>query len=121
MKQKPAAREVRTANASAALAGGLKQKAKHGIKAGLEPDESRITCIFKDDQNQLLHDWCRTTEQSFKAVCLAMANLYIEQVIRAAADEGAKVKRSIKSDPPEQYADLYEEPAPDPYAKYRHQ
>lgn len=117
---RPQAREVKKADASKAVADSMKKKVTHGVKAGLLPDETRITCIFKDSQNQLLHDWSRTTEQSFKDICLAMADLYIEQVIAKAAADGAKVKRSIKAEPPEQYIDLYEDDQPNVYAKYLH-
>lgn len=115
---RPAAREVKTASASKAVVGTMTRKATRGVKAGLNPDESRVTCILKDEQNQILHDWARTTEQSFKEVCLAMAETYIQTVIAAAAADGAKVKRSVRKDPPAQYADLYEDETPNLYAKY---
>ena len=117
---RPQAREVKKADASKAVADSMKKKITHGVKAGLLPDEMRITFILKDAQNQILHDWARTTEQSFRNICIAMADMYIEQIIAKAAADGAKVKRSIKAEPPEQYIDLYEDEQPNPYAKYLH-
>ena len=93
------------------------QPAKKGVKAGLRPGETRITCIYRDDQSQVLHDWAKTTGRTFREVCLAMADRYIEEVIRPATSGKKKLKRT--SEPPEAYIDLYEtEASADEWAQF---
>lgn len=89
--------------------------ATKGVKAGLKPGETRITCIYRDEQGQVLHDWAKTTGRTFREVCLAMADHYIEEVIRPATSGDRKLK--AKGDVPEEYADLYAE-TPDEWAQF---
>lgn len=111
-------------NAAAALLAGQQQQAddykppKSGVKAGLREGETRITCIFTDEQSQLLHDWAKTTGRTFREVCLAMADRYIDEVIFMATDDGVRLKRGDK-EPPERYVSIYEaEDAEDKFARY---
>ena len=90
--------------------------ATKGVKAGLKQGETRITCVFREDQSQVLHDWAKTTGRTFREVCLAMAERYIDEVIRKAAGEGLTLKHGAK-EPPEAYADLYGD-TPDQWAKF---
>lgn len=91
--------------------------AKSGVKAGLREGETRITCIYREDQSQVLHDWAKTTGRTFREVCLAMADRYIEEVIRPATSGERKLKRT--GEPPEAYADLYEmEASADEWAQF---
>lgn len=80
--------------------------AKRGNNAGLRQGETRITCIFRKDQSQVLHDWAKTTGHTFREVCLSMAERYIDEVIQPAVQGDRKLKRG-KVEPPEVYADLY--------------
>lgn len=89
---------------------------KKGVRTGLKQGETRVTCIFTEEQNQVLHDWCKTTGRTFREVCLAMATHYIDTVIREAANEGLHLRRGAK-EPPEAYADLYGD-MPDLWAKF---
>jgi len=114
---------ARTAtDANAAMLANLKPKTerpKTGVKAGLRVGESRVTCVMADDQNELLHDWAHMTGRTFREVTMAMADLYIEQVIGKFAEDGGKVKRNPDKEPPERFAHLYEdEAAADEFAKY---
>lgn len=81
--------------------------AKKGVNAGLKQGETRITCIFRQDQSHVLHAWAKTTGHTFREVCLAMADRYIEEVIRPATSGDRKLKRGT-AEPPETYADLYD-------------
>ena len=91
---------------------------KRGVKAGLREGETRITCIYREDQSQVLHDWAKTTGRTFREVCLAMAGRYIEEVVRPATSGDRKLKVG-KVEPPEAYADLYEtEPTADEWAQF---
>ena len=90
---------------------------KKGVKAGLRQGETRITCIFRDDQNQVIHDWARTTGRSFREVTIAMADYYIDNVVRRAAKDG-KCLISREAELPEAYADLYDTNVSDTYAQY---
>lgn len=117
---KPTARAATDANA--AILGNLKQKngrPKSGAKAGLREGESRVTCVMADDQSELLHDWARMTGRTFREVTMAMADLYIEQVIGKYVSDGGKVERNKDKEPPEKYADMYEDgAAEDKFARY---
>ena len=90
--------------------------ATRGAKTGLKQGETRVTCILREDQSQVLHDWARTTGRTFREITLAMAERYIEEVIREAASVGLNVRQGAK-EPPEAYADLYGD-APDQWAKF---
>ena len=90
--------------------------ATKGVKAGLKAGESRITCIFRDEQSKVLHDWAKTTGRTFREVCLAMADHYIENVIRPATSGERKLK--AKGDAPETYADMYDTDTPDEWAQF---
>lgn len=87
-----------------------------GVNAGLRQGETRITCIYRKDQNRVLHDWAKTTGHTFREVCLAMADRYIDEVVRPATSGDFKLRRG-KEEPPEAYADLYDE-APDFWAAF---
>lgn len=89
--------------------------AKKGVNAGLREGETRITCIYRQDQSRVLHDWAKTTGRTFREVCLAMADRYIEEVIRPATSGDHKLKTT--GEPPEAYADLYAD-APDEWAQF---
>ena len=91
------------------------QPPKSGVKAGLREGETRITCIMREDQSQVLHDWAKTTGRTFREVCLAMADHYIEDVIRPATSGDRKLKTKDKQ--PEAYTDLYAD-APDEWAQF---
>ena len=91
---------------------------RRGVKAGLRQGETRITCIYREDQSQVLHDWAKTTGRTFREVCLAMADRYIEEVIKPATSGDRKLRKG-KAEPPEAYADLYEaEPTADEWAQF---
>lgn len=116
---KPTARAATDPNA--VMIGNLKKadRPKTGVKAGLREGESRVTCVMHDDQNELLHDWAKMTGRTFREVTIAMADLYIEQVIGKFAEDGGKVKRNPDKEPPARYADLYADDATeDKFAKY---
>lgn len=106
-------------NAAAALLADQKpaeyKPAKSGVKAGLREGETRITCIYREDQSQVLHDWAKTTGRTFREVCLAMADAYIEEVIRPATSGDRKLK--AKDEPPKEYADMYQD-TPDEWAQF---
>jgi len=112
---KPTAR--RATDPNAALLGSMGQK-RHGVKAGLKQDEIRVTCIFTDDMNKVLHDWAKTTGRTFKEVTMVMCERYIDEVIRQAASDGLKLN-AADGQIPADYADLYkDETAPDPFSRY---
>lgn len=91
------------------------EKPKKGVKAGLREGDTRITCIYRDEQNQILHDFAKTTGHSFRDVCVAMADHFIEEVIRPSTEEIGKLKRN--GEPPEVYADMYQDDeTPDKWA-----
>ena len=95
------------------------KRAKRGVRAGLREGEVRVTCIFTDAQNRLLHDWAKTTGRTFREVAMAMADLYVSQTIKGYVDGGGKLKRSAGSEPPTGYESFYEEETgEDPFAKY---
>ena len=89
--------------------------ATKGVKAGLKQGETRTTCIFRDEQSRVLHDWAKTTGRTFREVCLSMAHLYIEQVVRPATSGDRKLINT--GDIPEAYAEMYDE-APDQWAQF---
>lgn len=90
--------------------------AKRGVNAGLRQGETRITCIYRQDQSQVLHDWAKTTGRTFREVCLAMADKYIEEVIRPATSGDRKLINT--GDVPEAYADMYDAETPDEWAQF---
>ena len=90
--------------------------AKRGVNAGLRQGETRITCIYRQDQSQVLHDWAKTTGRTFRQVCLAMADRYIEEVIRPATSGDHKLINT--GDVPEAYADMYDAETPDEWAQF---
>lgn len=113
---KPTAR--RAADPNAALLGSMGKAKRHGVKAGLKQGETRVTCIFTDDMNKVLHDWAKTTGRTFREVTMAMGERYIDEVIRQAAADGLKLNAS-RGVVPEEYAELYtDEEAPDPFSRY---
>ena len=117
-----AKQQARTAtDANAALLTRFTKKEerpKKGVKAGLREGESRVTCVLSDAQNQVLHDWAKTTGRTFREVTISMADKYIADVIAAAAKDGVKLERG-ENEPPEQYADLYKaDAAEDKFARY---
>lgn len=115
---KQAARVATDANAAILNSFAKTDKPKTGVKAGLRVGESRVTCVLSDDQNQILHDWAKTTGRTFREVTMAMADRYIEEVIAAAAKDGVKLERGEK-EPPEAYANLYKDDASeDKFARY---
>ncbi len=77
------------------------------VKTGLREGETRVTCIFTDEQNQVLHDWAKTTGHTFREVCLAMADNYIESTIRLATKKKGGLTCPALTTPPDEYADLY--------------
>lgn len=90
--------------------------AKKGVNAGLRKGETRITCIYRQDQSQVLHDWAKTTGRTFREVCIAMADRYIDEVIRPATSGDRKLNNT--GDVPEAYADLYDTETPDEWAQF---
>lgn len=113
---KPTAR--RATDPNAALLGNMGQTKRKGVKAGLKKNETRVTCIFTDDMNKVLHDWAKTTGRTFREVTLAMADRYIDEVIRKAAADGLKLN-APSGETPEDYKDLYQdEEKPDPFSRY---
>lgn len=107
-----AKQQARTAtDANAAILSSFAKKEerpKKGVKVGLRLGETRVTCVLSDAQNQVLHDWAKTTGRTFREVTMAMADKYIGEVIGGAfAASGGKLKRGEK-EPPEEFAQLYE-------------
>lgn len=90
--------------------------ATSGVKAGLREGETRITCIFREDQSQVLHDWAKTTGRTFREVCIAMADAYIENTIRPATSGNRKLNNT--GTVPEAYADMYDAETPDEWAQF---
>ena len=118
---KPTARKA--ADPNEVLLQGLSstesKRAKRGVRAGLRSGETRVTCIFTDEQNRILHDWARTTGRTFREVTMAIADLYINATVKGYVDGGGKLKRDPDSEPPAGYEHFYEEEAgEDPFAKY---
>lgn len=115
---KQAARVATDANAAILNSFAKTDKPKTGVKAGLREGESRVTCVLTDEQNQLLHDWAKTTGRTFREVTMSMAYKYIDEVIAMAVDDGMKLERGEK-EPPERYADWYKDDASeDKFARY---
>lgn len=120
MAQKPTAR--RATDPNAALLGSMgasTPRPRKGVKAGLRDGESRITCVLKDEQSQVLHDWAKTTGRTFREITLAMADRYIAEVIEQYGRDGGKLKRQ-GVEPPATYAHLYaeDETEEDEFARY---
>jgi hypothetical protein len=117
---KPAAR--RAADPNEVLLQSLdtsNKRAKRGVRAGLRDGETRVTCIFTDEQNTLLHDWAKTTGRTFREVTMAMADLYVREVVSGYVDGGGRLKLGKDQQPPKGYESYYEEDAgEDPFAKY---
>ena len=96
---------------------GEYKPAKHGVKAGLREGETRVTCVFREDENRVLHDWAKTTGRTFREVCLAMCGTYIETVIKRAAEDGVRLN-SYSEMPPSNFTDLYEVIGADRFERY---
>lgn len=116
---KPTARAATDPNA--VMIGNLKktERPKTGVKAGLRDGESRVTCVMRDDQSELLHDWAKMTGRTFREITIAMADLYIDQVIGKFVEDGGKIRSREGGTPPASYSDMYDESASvDEFAKY---
>ena len=97
---------------------GEYKPAKHGVKAGLREGETRVTCVFKEDETRVLHDWAKTTGRTFREVCLAMCGTYIETVIKRAAEDGVRLNLSDNEMPPSNFTYLYESVGADRFERY---
>lgn len=111
--KRPAARQATSGTVAAQLMDAKKPRAKRGVKAGLKDGETRVTCVLTDDQSQVLHDWAKTNNRTFREITMAMADRYIAEVIKPYADEGHKLRRQAGVEPPASYADFYEGGAAD--------
>lgn len=81
---------------------------KQGVKAGLREGETRVTCVFGEDENQVLHDWARLTRRTFREVCVAMVQSYIDGTISGAlARTGTKLIATNGRDVPKAYIHFY--------------
>ena len=90
--------------------------AKNGVRANLREGELRVTCVIREDQSKVLHDWGKTAGRTFREVCISMAEHYITNVISVAA---AKHKLNCTDgNPPEDYAYLYGEQPDDCWAEW---
>jgi len=97
---------------------GEHKPAKQGVKAGLREGETRITCVFGEDENQVLHDWAKLTRRTFREVCIAMVRLYINSTISSAiAKTGVKLNVTSGRNVPKQYSNLYNDEDSDVFAK----
>lgn len=77
------------------------------VKSGLREGETRVTCVFGEDENQVLHDWANTTGRTFREVCIHMVDHYINDVIRKAVKKNVGLTCQAMTLPPDEYADLY--------------
>ena len=95
------------------------KRAKRGVRAGLREGEVRVTCIFTEEQNAVLHDWARTTGRTFREVTMAMADLYINTTVKGYVDGGGKLKLGKDQQPTNGYESFYDDTSQeDPFAKY---
>lgn len=113
MAHKPAARKATGGDMAAQLIQAKAPRPKKGVKAGLKDGETRVTCVLTDDQSQVLHDWAKTNNRTFREITLAMANRYIAEVIKPYAEQGHRLRRQAGVEPPATYTDFYEDAGTD--------
>lgn len=87
-------------------------------RTGLRDGEIRVTCIFTDEQNALLHDWAHTAGKDWREVTLAMADRYIKDVIEKYAEEGGKLRKSPKFAPEVERTLLADKYEADPFEEF---
>lgn len=109
MAQRKQARGIATTATTADKLIDRAPRAKRGVKAGLKDGETRVTCVLTDDQNQILHDWAKQNNRTFREVTMAMAERYIAEVIQPFAESGRKLRAQAGKVPPATYADYYED------------
>ena len=79
-------------SARAAFANEMQGEDRRPSERGLREGDTRMSCVVRKDQAQVLHDWARTAGKSFREVCVTMIDRYVAEVIERAHEDGIELR-----------------------------